>query len=475
MYKKQGKNLFKHFDFILLDLVCSQLAYIIAFEIRHGTYLPYLDPLYRDMAPVLVLIGLIVATAFGGYSGILRRGYFKEFAASIKYVSIVIVSTLTYMFFIQNSQAYSRITFMLMWAINIFIVWVVRIIYKKILIKLISGRVGRRSLIVVSSFKNLEPIVERIKKAKYEDIKITGLVAIDQNAIGQSVSGVDVVAGRDNIIEYLKTSWVDEIFIDLNNNYEEYLLNVDLVSKCMEMGIATHTRLHMIEEISSQQVVEKLAGYSVLSNSISMVTPSKLMAKRFMDILGGIFGCIIAGIATIFVGPIIYIKSPGPIFFKQTRVGKNGKTFEILKFRSMYMDAEERKQELMEQNKMESGMMFKIDDDPRIIKGIGSFIRKFSIDELPQFWNILVGDMSLVGTRPPTVDEWEKYELHHRKRLAIKPGLTGMWQVSGRSNIVDFEQVVELDTKYIAEWSLLLDIKIILKTIKVVLCKEGSV
>ena len=109
------------------------------------------------------------------------------------------------------------------------------------------------------------------------------------------------------------------------------------------------------------------------------------------------------------------------------------------------MDAEERKKELMAQNDIKDGMMFKMDNDPRIIKGIGNFIRDYSLDEFPQFWNVLIGDMSLVGTRPPTVDEWEKYEMHHRSRLAFKPGLTGMWQVSGRSNITDFEEVVRLD------------------------------
>ena len=198
-----------------------------------------------------------------------------------------------------------------------------------------------------------------------------------------------------------------------------------------------------------------------------------------MDIVGGIVGLIFTGILFIFVAPAIYIKSPGPIFFKQWRVGKNGKKFHIYKFRSMYLDAEERKAELMAQNKVKDGMMFKMENDPRIIggengKGIGNFIRKTSIDEFPQFLNVLKGDMSLVGTRPPTLDEWEKYELHHRARLAIKPGLTGMWQVSGRSDITDFEEVVKLDTKYIMNWSLGKDIKILLKTVWVVLKKKGS-
>ena len=157
----------------------------------------------------------------------------------------------------------------------------------------------------------------------------------------------------------------------------------------------------------------------------------------------------------------------------------------MYKFRSMYMDAEERKKELMAQNKISDGLMFKMDFDPRIIgnkilpdgtrkTGIGQFIRKTSLDEFPQFINILLGDMSLVGTRPPTVDEWKLYEPHHRARMSFRPGLTGMWQVSGRSNITDFEEVVKLDTQYISEWSLRLDVKILWKTVWSVLKSDGA-
>ena len=233
-------------------------------------------------------------------------------------------------------------------------------------------------------------------------------------------------------------------------------------------------KLARVADDSSNQIVEKLEGYTVLSTSINMVSAGQLIFKRTMDICGGLVGMLLTGIIFIFVAPIIYIKSPGPIFFKQVRIGKNGKKFNIYKFRSMYMDAEERKKELMAQNDIKDGMMFKMDNDPRIIKGIGNFIRDYSLDEFPQFWNVLIGDMSLVGTRPPTVDEWEKYEMHHRSRLAFKPGLTGMWQVSGRSNITDFEEVVRLDTEYIKKWSPGLDIMILFKTVAVVLGKVGS-
>ena len=151
----------------------------------------------------------------------------------------------------------------------------------------------------------------------------------------------------------------------------------------------------------------------------------------------------------------------------------------------MYMDAEERKKDLMEQNRVKDGMMFKLDFDPRIIgnkilpdgtkkTGIGDLIRRFSLDEWPQFFNVLQGTMSVVGTRPPTVDEWDKYEYHHRARLATKPGITGMWQVSGRSAITDFEEVVRLDTEYISNWSIGMDIRILFKTIGVLFSRKGA-
>ena len=249
-----------------------------------------------------------------------------------------------------------------------------------------------------------------------------------------------------------------------------------------EMGITIHVKIADVNEMQGKnQTVERMGNYTVITTCINMASAGELVLKRIMDICGGLAGCILTGIIFLFVAPAIYIKSPGPIFFSQYRVGKNGRKFKIYKFRSMYMDAEERKKELMKQNRVNDGLMFKMENDPRVIgsekgpgKGIGNFIRKTSLDEFPQFFNVLKGDMSLVGTRPPTVDEWEKYELHHRARLAIKPGLTGMWQVSGRSDITDFEEVVKLDTKYISEWSFMLDIRILFKTVLIVLGQKGS-
>ena len=297
------------------------------------------------------------------------------------------------------------------------------------------------------------------------------------------IAGIPLVAAGDYVVEYLCREWVDEVFVNLPLQSAQL---DDLIRQLNEMGITVHIQLADKLMVGTQrQFVERLGGYTVLTTSINTISTGELFVKRLFDIIGGLVGCVLTGILFLFLAPAIKIQSPGPVFFSQIRVGKNGKKFKLYKFRSMYTDAEERKAQLAAENRVTDGLMFKLDFDPRIIgcrqlpdgtvkKGIGNFIRDWSFDEFPQFWNVLKGDMSLVGTRPPTEDEWVRYELHHRSRLAIKPGITGMWQVSGRSNITDFEKVVELDRYYILNWSLGLDVKILFRTVPEVVKKNGS-
>jgi exopolysaccharide biosynthesis polyprenyl glycosylphosphotransferase len=203
-----------------------------------------------------------------------------------------------------------------------------------------------------------------------------------------------------------------------------------------------------------------------------MFDSSQLFLKRCLDLIGGVIGLLITLVLLPFIAAAIKLDSPGPLFFGQERVGRRGRFFKCWKFRSMYLDAEERKKELSHLNEM-NGALFKIKNDPRITT-LGAFLRKTSLDELPQFWNVLKGEMSLVGTRPPTPDEVATYENWHRKRICIKPGITGLWQVSGRNEISDFDAVVRLDLEYIDRWTLWLDIKILFKTVWVVFSRQGS-
>ena len=238
------------------------------------------------------------------------------------------------------------------------------------------------------------------------------------------------------------------------------------------MGVVCHYTLDLPSIGKARSHVGTLGGYSVVSYSRYEDGGTKYLVKRLMDIAGGIVGLLITAILTVFIAPAILMDSPGPVFFSQIRVGKNGRRFRIYKFRSMYRDAEERKKELEAQNEM-SGPMFKIGNDPRITR-VGAFLRRTSLDEFPQFFNVLRGDMSLVGTRPPTEEEFEQYDEYYRRRISMKPGLTGLWQVSGRSEIEKFDDVVKMDLKYIDNWSLQLDVKILLQTVQAVLGGRGA-
>ena len=469
MYRKADRGWLKHWDFTLIDAICLQAAYVAAYWLRHGFGWPYVNQLYCNMAFVFVLIQIFV-TFFGeSFKNVLKRGYYREFSSAVKHVCLVILIGAFYLFATQKGENYSRLTLVLTGVIYLGFTYAARIGWKRWLKARGVGARGRRSLLILTSRTMVDTVVQNILANNYEGFQVVGVALIDDDKNNEKTyRGVAVVANGETVAEYVCREWVDEILVNLP---EEIPLPQKLLNDFIEMGVTVHLKLVEVAKLSGKKHhVERIGTYTVLTSSINM-------ASWTMDIVGGVVGCLITGLLYIVVAPCIYIKSPGPIFFSQVRVGKNGKKFKLYKFRSMYMDAEKRKKELMEQNRVKGGMMFKIDNDPRIIggeKGIGGIIRKYSIDEFPQFWNVLKGDMSLVGTRPPTVDEWEKYDLRHRVRLATKPGITGMWQVSGRSDITDFEEVVRLDREYIVGWSLGLDVKILVKTVGVVVFRKGA-
>ena len=273
----------------------------------------------------------------------------------------------------------------------------------------------------------------------------------------------------ENLVEYATHSVVDQVLINLPS--EQYKI-WDYASPFELMGIPVSINLNSLEFMSQgKKRIQQLGPFNVVTFSTQFYSYGDIVAKRFLDICGALFGLLLCGLVGIFLYPLIR-RDGGPAIFVQDRVGENGRIFKFYKFRSMRVDAEEIKKNLMSQNKM-SGGMFKMDNDPRITK-IGHFIRKTSLDELPQFWNVLKGDMSLVGTRPPTLDEYESYTPEQKRRLSFRPGITGLWQVSGRSEITDFDEVVKLDVAYMDDWTIWRDIRILLKTIKVVVKKDGA-
>lgn len=482
MYRKDTERWLEHLDFILLDMLCLQIAYILAYGISGYGLNPYNQTIYRNIALVIELINLLVIFVYGTFNSVYKRGYYVEFAVTLKHAMFVVGLELLYLFMLQEGQNFSRLSLLLTFIIYIILTYLVRIYYKKYK-RNHTSKEKKNRLLLISDESGVSDLIKDIGNSAHSRYLVSGLVIVDKNLVGEKIEGIDVVADEESVANYVCQEWIDEVLIVLS---EDSPYPNELIDKLVETGVPVHYNVrNIVQEKGKKQMVEKLGDYVVITTSVNYVSTRQVLLKRLMDIVAGLVGCIFTGLACIVIGPIIYIASPGPIFFAQDRVGRNGKIFKMYKFRSMYMDAEERKAELMKNNQYGDARMFKLDFDPRIIgnkilddgrkkKGIGNFIRKTSLDEFPQFFNVLKGDMSLVGTRPPLISETALYEPHHKVRLAIKPGITGMWQVSGRSNITDFEEVVKLDREYIENWNIGLDFKILLKTFLVVFKRDGS-
>ena len=482
MYRKDSEGWLKHFDFLVLDMLCLQVAFVLAYGISGYGFYPYNLLIYRNMAIFIEFADIVVLFVCGTLKSVIKRGHCREFLATFQNTIMLGAVAILYLFLLQEGQKYSRLAMILTMVIYLFLTYIVREWRKYSLQKRMKDG-DDRSLLIITTKNVAERVVANMREHNYARFRIAGLAIIDENMVGRSIDGITVVANGTTAPEYVCKEWIDEVFVVLASNYgyPDALMN-----ELGETGVTIHLNLAKItNQPGKRQFVEKIGNYTVLTTSLNYASAKQLFAKRCMDIAGGLAGCILTGIIFLFVAPMIYMQSPGPIFFSQERVGKNGKKFKMYKFRSMYMDAEERKAELMKDNKLGDGKMFKMDFDPRVIgnkvlpdgshkTGVGDFIRRTSLDEFPQFYNVLRGDMSIIGTRPPLISETNLYELHHRARLAIKPGITGMWQVSGRSDITDFEEVVRLDKEYITNWNIGLDIKILFKTILVVFKKDGS-
>lgn len=480
MYRKKNSEWLKHLDFEILDIICLEIAFMVAYFFRHVGLNFYMAKLYMRLCIVLVVIDIAVLFFTNNYKGIIQRNHWHELIAVAQHITVVEFLLLLFEYLAQETAILSRTVFLVSWWLAIALCFICRCTWKNFVRKRVMSEKNQASMLLITTENRLGELAAKLRQKNYREFRIGSVSILDDNAYGKDniiEANIPIIYGRDTLLEYIRQNVVDEVFIDV---YQDKKQLTELTDIFLQMGIVVHVGMGFLPENLPNAFMDRIGEADAITASINTATGWQLSVKRITDIVGAVVGLVIMGVAFIFVAPIIKRQSPGPVFFKQKRVGKNGRTFYIYKFRSMYMDAEERKKELMAQNEMQ-GLMFKMDNDPRIIgsekgpgKGIGNFIRKTSIDELPQFWNILKGDMSLIGTRPPTVNEYEQYDLHHKIRLSMKPGLTGMWQVSGRSDITDFEEVVRLDTEYIEHWSIGLDLKILFKTIKVVFEGEGS-
>ena len=427
--------------------------------------LPYTE---IKVSGIAILAFLHIASFYfsDAYYKFYRRGYLEELIQVIKYSIIFVLGISFLSFMMEDAFPISRRGMVYFSILNTLGIYVTNLIYKKFHISLNKRIKSRRQVVLLTDSIRLNRLWTQLQDLNNANGVISAVSVFDQPEA--KLDNV-IMLKEDEVISYVTHSVVDEVIISLPSDI--YSIQ-EWVSQFELMGIDVSVVINSLDFPSiSTKRVHSVAGLGVITFTTRFYRTSHIVAKRILDICGAIVGLLICGLVGVFIVPFIR-HDGGPAIFVQKRVGQNGRIFKFYKFRSMYIDAEERKKELLSQNTMHGGM-FKMDNDPRITP-IGKFLRKTSLDELPQFWNVLRGDMSLVGTRPPTVDEYENYTPAQKRRLSFKPGITGLWQVSGRSEITDFDQVVALDVAYIDGWTIWSDIKIILKTIKVVLTKDGA-
>jgi exopolysaccharide biosynthesis polyprenyl glycosylphosphotransferase len=470
MYR--GRLNFIKTSIAIIDIILTGISYYAAYYLRDL----FFSDTYRKMAHFDRYIWVLWVTMslwpvslyiFGNYELKAKEKFFSILFKLFSSIALGII-TIAAMFYFMKDNNFSRLFYGVFAVVNFILLSIERLIIKFIFYYENKRKKNHKRVLVVGTGSLAHQFTRYVNDNLNLMLDIVGYVTLGNK--DNSSKNLNIIGNIENIADIIKKHVIDEVVLAMPKNavnrIEPYVLD------CEAMGITVNMIVDLFDFKVAKTKIGTIGELPVVTFHTVSLDEWQLFLKRLLDIAGGLVGIIITAIVFIFVAPAILIESPGPIFFSQKRVGKNGRIFKCYKFRSMYMDAEERKKELMAKNEM-NGAIFKIKDDPRITK-VGKFIRATSIDELPQFWNVLKGDMSLVGTRPPTLDEVERYKHYHWRRLSIKPGITGMWQVSGRNAINDFEEIVKLDTAYIDNWSIWLDIKLIFKTVGVVLLRKGG-
>ena len=494
LYRKNERNLELHvitkrekmqYAYVFLtDLLALAVSILLSWLITDGLFnvlVPYTARDWMQTLCTLVLAFIVTFFCFDQAENIVTRRPGAEIKLSLKFNLMLCVIYSALMLLTKATMLDSRYFAVTVPLINALLLPLAHGALKRLLLHF-QRSWGMESLVgIVTTADRADRLITEIGKDWSRRIVGVALLEAPHEIVGTEIDGIAVKANFTDFMDWVRREALDEVYVDVPMDSGESF--IPYLEEMESMGLTVHFRLPLLDRIeeaccdeTSAARLSRTLGRCAGGNIVTMGTVElKLrdqIAKRCMDIVGGLVGCLLSIPIIAIVAIPLKIESPGPLFFKQKRVGRNGRYFYIHKLRSMYMDAEERKKELMAQNEM-NGLMFKMEDDPRVTK-VGKFIRKTSIDELPQFFDVLRGDMSLVGTRPPTVDEYKQYESHHKRRLSMKPGITGLWQVSGRSNIEDFEEVVKLDVTYIDNWSLWSDIKILFKTVYVVFAGRGA-
>ena len=460
---KSVNHYLRKFGILALDIGCILAALSLAFCVYPNNTMPMSNY-------VIILLMLSVGYNFVNSKNryLFSRGYVDELKETIVYNIYLLCGLVLVAFFWKKLDAMSRLITAYFFCFNMVIMFISRIFVKEMLKKIYNDDPKKTKGILMILEKGQEAVIHKFNSGL--TYNVIGTLIVDQDTVTGTIDGNRIRCTLNDVIKEAVPYQIDDVVFKLPGQNQKSLFQ--LITDFEDMGVNCHYALDVPTGAQGNARMEMFGDMFMATYTLRTQSTWQLMMKRLMDICGALVGLFLCGIISIFLVPAIKLDSPGPAIFSQIRIGKNGRRFKFYKFRSMYIDAEQRKKELMKNNEMD-GLMFKMEDDPRITK-VGKFIRKTSLDEFPQFWNVLIGDMSLVGTRPPTEDEFNRYNGHYKRRLMMTPGITGLWQVSGRSSITDFDEVVKLDLEYIDNWSLTGDIKILFKTVYSVLKRDGA-
>ncbi len=459
----------------LVDLVLLVVAFRLAFAIR-GRWplgeLPSLYPFGQYLVVMVVAIPTTLAALWlsGVYRYRHRRSYAFEVTSVVKALAVagVVVATLA---FLLKWQFLSRSFLVLFFATALVLLTAFKIL-ARVLFHLFGERsFEERNIVIVGTGDTARELATVIRANRRWGLRLLGFVAEDDSDFAAGESGADEtrLGLLEELARIVDRMPVDEVVFAVSR---ESLPRVDSSIELLEqMGIRTRLLVNWVPRSVSRLSLEEFQGFPLLTLSAGPDNEIRLALRRVFDLAVAGAMLLVASPLLLLACLLVKLEDGGPILFRQVRCGLNGRKFTLLKLRTMVTGADEQKQDLLPLNEM-TGPVFKIKRDPRVTR-VGAYLRRFSVDELPQLVNVLAGDMALVGPRPPVPDEVAQYQRWQRRRLSMKPGMTGLWQVSGRSE-VDFEDWMRLDLDYIDNWSFWLDVKILLKTVPAVLSGRGA-
>lgn len=467
MFKEKTKIL-KQMVF-LFDLLLIVIAFFIGYYVRNDIKSIYPMSYYLNLLPLILVCWAFFLYSLGMYHELRLKSITEQILLVLK-VGVVSYLVFTSTAYLMKLSDISRILITIVFALATLFILIHKIVLQLWLYRIRRRGLNYQDVIIVGTDERARQLINEIRRTPEFGLNIVGVIELGKQVASKSFESYRILGSMKDFYHIVKRVTCDQVFFVVNRQGLDKI--EDAILHCETIGLSTHIAMDFFNMQFTMGRSQTVFGMPFLSFHTTSHDMLGLMIKRGLDVLVSLTALLLLWPSFIFISVLIKRTSPGPLFFRQKRCTLNGKKFTMYKFRTMVADAERKKRTLAAGNQV-NGAAFKIDNDPRITP-IGKVLRKYSLDELPQLWNVLRGDMSLVGPRPPLPREVKSYKAWQRRKLSMRTGLSCIWQTEGRSNITDFDEWMRMDLKYIDNWSLWLDLKIIFKTIPAVLFSTGA-